>query len=683
MSPAGPLSPDGPLSTAGPSNAGDGPAPIWTPDPARAAATAMARFAAAAGTRAGLDLGAYADLHAWSVRDLGAFWGSVADFYGLGLGDGEVLADPRLPGASWFPGAQVNYAARALRPALDPARAGTVAVTAVREDGGTTTLTWARLRAEVGAFAATLRGLGVRPGDRVAGYLPNTAEALVAFLASASVGAVWSACAPDYGAAGAAARFAQLAPVVLVAADGYQWNGAALDRRAQVTELRRLLPSLRATVHVPYLGLAAPPAAGPGDASLTWEQAVSGPAAPPDEPAGFDTPLWVLFSSGTTGRPKGIVHGHGGIVIEHCKMLGLHLDLGPGRPLFWYTSTNWVMWNIVASALLVGAPLVLYDGSPAYPDPLRLWRIAAGHRVAVLGVSPGYLAASARSGRSPGAELDLGGLRTLGVTGAPLTAAPYYWVRDNVGAHVQTGSTSGGTDVAGGFAGSNPLTPVWPGEMSAPLLGVALESWDAGGRPRAGAVGELVITRPMPSMPLRFWDDPDGQRFRDAYFATWPGTWRHGDWAEVTGRGSVIITGRSDATLNRHGVRLGSADIYTAIEALPQIQDSLVIGAELGDGDYWLALFVVLTEGTELTPELAAAVSARIRAQTSPRHVPDDIIAVPGLPRTRTGKRLEVPVKRLIQGHPLDEVASADAVDDFAALAQFTAYRGGRGRPAR
>ena len=604
----------------------------------------------------------------------------MGDFFGLGLGTGEVLVDGRMPGATWFPGATVNYAARALGTSADHDRADdAVAVTAVDERGETVTLTWGRLRAQAGAFAATLRRLGAGPGDRVVGYLPNVTETLVAFLGCASIGAVWSACAQDYSAAGAAARFAQLGPVVLVAADGYRWNGRAVDRRAEVTELRRRLPTVRATVHVSCLGL---PAAG-GAADLDWASAVSGPAVAAPVPVAFDAPLWVLFSSGTTGRPKGIVHGHGGIVIEHCKLLGLHLDLGPGRPLFWYTSTNWMMWNIVASGLLVGAPVILYDGSPVYPGPLQLWRIAAEHRAAALGVSPGYLTASDKAGLRPGADLDLGAMRTLGVTGAPLTAGPYYWVRDRVGTHVQTASCSGGTDVASAFAGSTPVTPVWAGEISVPLLGVALESWDDHGQPRTGEVGELVVTRPMPSMPLRFWDDPGGRRYYDAYFGTWPGVWRHGDWVKVTGHGGLIVSGRSDATLNRNGVRLGSADIYTAIETMPEISDSLVIGAELGDGAYWLVLFVVLAGDTDsagdtaLTDELTEAVKGRIRAQTSPRHVPDDVIAVPALPHTRTGKRLEVPVKRIIQGQPAAAVAGADAVDDFAALAQFSVYAGG------
>lgn len=398
------------------------------------------------------------------------------------------------------------------------------------------------------------------------------------------------------------------------------------------------------------------------------------PAAPRFDRVAFDHPLWVLFSSGTTGLPKGIVHGHGGVVLEHLKMLGLHLDAGPQRPLFWYTTTNWMMWNIVAAGLLVGAPVVLYDGSPSHPGPDRLWRIAADERVAMLGVSPGYLLAGAQADLQPGRDLDLSALRVIGVTGAPVSPASYDWVRERVSAQVQVQSTSGGTDVVAAFAGAAPSTPVWRGEMSGPSLGVALAAWDAGGQPLVDQVGELVVTRPMPSMPLYFWNDPDGSRYHDAYFSTYPGVWRHGDWVTVTSRGTVIVSGRSDSTLNRHGVRLGSADIYAVVDKIPQIRESLVIGAELADGGYWLALFVVTADGVELTDELAADVKAAIRTGASPRHVPDDVVAVDAIPHTRTGKKLEVPVKRLIQGHPLEQVASPDAVDDFAALQAFTAY---------
>ncbi|WP_372672444.1 acetoacetate--CoA ligase [Amycolatopsis kentuckyensis] len=652
-------------------------APLWCPDPDVVAGSAIARFAGHVGRPADT----YAQLWRWSVDHLPEFWAAVRDFFAVEA-EGEpeaVLADAGMPGARWFPGTRLNYARHALSHGTDPSTKDTVAVTAIAEDGATMTTTWAGLRAQVASVARWLRGVGVGEGDRVVGYLPATTPGLVAFLATASIGAVWSACGPDYAAAGALSRFAQLEPVVLFATDGYRWNGRAHDRRAEVAALRAGLPTLRVTVHVPHLGTDADPRT-----AVAWDDVSTRTADLEFTPVDFAAPLWVLFSSGTTGVPKGIVHGHGGVVLEHLKLLGLHLDAGPGRPLFWYTTTNWMMWNLAVSALLVGAPVVLYDGSPTHPDPLRLWRIAAAHGVAVLGVSPGYLLANAKAATHPGRDFDLSRLRTLGVTGAPLPAPSYHWVHDEVGPHIQVASTSGGTDVVSGFAGSAPTTPVWAGEISAPLLGVALEAWDDAGRPVAGDVGELVVTKPMPSMPLHFWNDPGDRRYREAYFSTYPGVWRHGDWLRTTDHGSVIVSGRSDATLNRNGVRLGSADIYAVVDKLPAIADSLVVGAELPDGGYWLVLFVVPAAGVVFSAESAAEVKAAIAAEASPRHVPDDVIAVRALPHTRTGKRLEVPVKRLIQGHRLEEVVSRDAVDDFAALAAFTTYARGRSsRPDR
>lgn len=642
--------------------------PVWLPDPSAVAGSRIARFTDFVADRTGVAHTDYQSLWAWSVDDLPGFWTAVSEFFDVrttGTWD-RVLDDAPMPATRWFPGARLNYAEHALRTDNPD---GT-AVISVDESGTTTYTTWSDLRGQVGALAAWLRRQGVTAGDRVVGYLPNSLHAVVAFLASAAIGAVWSACGQDYGADGAATRFAQLEPVVLFAADGYRWNGRQHDRRTEAAALRTALPSVRLTVQVPNLGL---PLSAQAD-TVRWEDTLADPAECVFEHVPFDAPLWVLFSSGTTGVPKGIVHGHGGVLLDHHKLLGLHLDLGPGDRFLWYTTTNWMMWNMVISGLLVGATLVLYDGSPTHPDPGRLWQLAAEHRTTVLGVSPGYLQGSAKAGLEPGRDLDLSALRVLGSTGAPLPAQSYHWARDHLGPRVQVASMSGGTDIVSGFAGSAPTTPVWPGEISAPLLGVALEAFDSHGRPVTGEVGELVVTRPMPSMPLHFWNDPNGTRYHQAYFGSYPGVWRHGDWMSRTPHGSVIVSGRSDSTLNRHGVRLGSADIYAVVDELPGIRESLVIGAELPDGDYWMPLFVVMEPGRELTDDLRAAIAAAIRTHASPRHVPDTIIEVPALPHTRTGKKLEVPVKRLLQGADVDQVADREAVDDIQALKYFTRF---------
>ncbi|MDN5876472.1 MAG: acetoacetate--CoA ligase [Brevibacterium sp.] len=650
--------------------------PIWCPNPDQTPQPQIHAFTEFANTRSGRNMVSYDDLWQWSVKDLEGFWGAVWDFFDVIADEPftEVLTDRSMPGATWFPGTRVNYAEHALRAALDDNLADEPAIITITEDGNRSETTWRELRRQVGSVAAWLRSQGVGQGDRVVGYLPNTHHTLIAFLASASLGAVWSACAQDYAAAGAATKLGQLEPTVLFAADGYFWNGTGFDRRDQVADLAARIPSLRAVVGVDNLGEGALDENSTIDNLFDWDEISSGDTEPEFVRVDFDTPLWVLYSSGTTGIPKGIVHSHGGVVIDHLRLLGLQLDVRPGDRFFWYTNTNWMMWNLVASALLAGVTTVCFDGSPLYPGPRRLWEIAADTGAKVLGVSPGIFLAGMKAGLEPGKELDLSALQTIGATGAPVPAHCYPWVRDAVGENVQLASVSGGTDVVSGFAGSAPNLEVWEGELSAPVLGVALESWDDDGQPLTGEVGEMVITAPMPSMPVKFWNDPDGTRYRDTYFSMFPGVWRHGDWITITERGSVIISGRSDATLNRHGVRLGSADIYDVVDGIPEVAESLVIGAEQPGGGYWMPLFVVLASGASLDDGLRERIARDLREKASPRHVPDDIIAVPAIPHTRTGKKLEVPVKRLIQGHALEKVANPDAVDSFEALSYFARF---------
>lgn len=646
--------------------------PLWVPadqEIAEAAITDFARFVAA---RTGVRAADYHALWRWSVEDLPGFWHALWDYFALGEIAGEVLVGAEMPGARWFPGTTLNYVDQVVR----RSRTDRPAIRVVGEDIPAGEVSWAELLDRTATFARTLRSLGVRPGDRVAGYLPNIPEAVIAFLAAASIGAVWSACGQDYSPKAALDRLGQLEPTVLVTADGYRFGGRAHDKRDDIAVLRAGLDSLKGTIAVSRLGLAVPD-------TISWDEAIatdaeSSPRGLTTEPVDFDHPLWIVFSSGTTGLPKGIVHGHGGVLLEHLKAVALQSDIGPEDTFFWYTSPSWMMWNFQIAGLLTGATIVTYEGSPTTPAPDALWRIAAEVGATVLGTSPGYVLACMKGGCVPRSDHDLSALRTVGITGSALPASSSLWLSENVGAQVQISSISGGTDVVSAFMGGVRTVPVWPGELSAPFLGVALEAYDPAGHPVRGEVGELVITAPMPSMPVCFWRDEDGARYREAYFDVFPGVWRHGDWITITDRRSVIVHGRSDSTLNRHGIRMGSADIYQSVERLPDIAEALVIGAEQPDGGYWMPLFVVLRPGAELTEELKALVDNTIRIEVSPRHVPDEIILAPGIPHTRTGKKLEVPIKKLLQGADPDHVVDRSAVDDPDLLDWYRAIRPGR-----
>lgn len=639
-------------------------APLWTPTADAVAATNLTDFESWLRREGRADVVGYDQLWRWSVDDLNGFWGAVWDYFAIQTETArqEALADDRMPGATWFPGTTVNFAAEVL------ARMPTdIPVIAVTESGEVRRFTGPQLRKQTLSLATTLQRLGVGRGDRIAGYLPNIGEAAIAFLASASLGAVWCCLGQDYAAPAVVNRFRSLAPKVLVAADGYRFAGRTHSRIEAVSAIRRELE----LEHLIMIGNLDP------DVRLVdclgWDDATAQEPAVEPISVPFDHPLWVLASSGTTGTPKGLVHSHGGMLLEQLKQLSLHWDLRCGDRLLWYTTPSWVMWNIGISALLTGAGLICYDGSPTHPGPEVLWRAVADQQATVFGASPGFWQASQLAGLKPSDDYDLTPLRALGATGAPVPPSVQRWAAEAVGAGIPMFSMSGGTDVAGAFAGGVPTAPVWAGEISAPCLGVALAAWDEHGRALVDEVGELVITRPMPSMPVRFWDDPGGERYRAAYFDVYPGVWRHGDWVTVTARNSVIVHGRSDATLNRNGVRIGSAEIYQAVESMPEVDDALVVGIERPNGGYWMPLFVVPSEGTAFDDALVARIRECIRTAASPRHVPDEVIKAPGLPHTRTGKRLEIPVKRILSGRPLASTVNPDAVDEPERFDFFTA----------
>jgi acetoacetyl-CoA synthetase len=641
---------------------------LWTPDPDQAGP--MVEFMAWVREYRGIDVPDYAALHSWSVEDLEGFWSAVVEFEGVRFHSqpSAVLGAREMPGAEWFPDATLNYAEHALTPG--PGREdGDIALVFAREDGLERTVTHAELRELVGRARAGLVRMGIGRGDRVVALAPNCVETLVMFLAAASLGAIWSSCSPDFGARAVHDRFAQIEPAVLLAVDGYVYGGKRFDVRANIEALRAQLPALRATVLVPYLDDAATL-----DGTVSWSEFTATYAALEFEPVPFDHPLWVLYSSGTTGLPKGIVHGHGGIVLEHVKALGLQMELGPGHRFFWFTTTGWMMWNLLIGGLLVGSTVVLFDGNPGHPDLGALWKLAERHAITYFGVSAPFIQSSLKSGLRPRDQYDLGALSAIGSTGAPLSVEGFRWVGDAVGEHVQICSVSGGTDVCAAFVGSAPIVPVWLGEISCASLGAAVAAYDESGKELVDEVGELVITRPMPSMPVSFWNDPDGTRLREAYFEDFPGVWRHGDWVRLTPRGSYVIYGRSDSTLNRGGVRMGTADFYAVVESFEEILDSLVIDTtELAARDEGALLcFVVLAPGASLE-DVEPALRRTLRSELSPRHVPDRFIVVDAVPRTLNGKKCEVPVKKILSGVAPDKAVSSGALQNPDALGPFLA----------
>ncbi|MGY1738279.1 acetoacetate--CoA ligase [Geodermatophilus sp. SYSU D00684] len=631
------------------------------------ATTEIGRFLGWLERERGLRFDGYDDLHRWSVEDLEGFWSAVWEFFGVRASQPyeRVLGSREMPGAQWFPGATLNYAEHAVGLLDSGEDADEVAVVAHSQTRAPVQLTWGELRDQVARARAGLQSLGVGRGDRVVAYLPNIPETLVAFLATASLGAVWASCAPEFGARSVVDRFGQVEPKVLLAVAGYGYGAKDVDRREQVAEIRAALPTVEHVVHVPY------GENGLSDAT-SWDDLLAERGDLAFDPVPFAHPMCVLFSSGTTGKPKAIVHGHGGVLVEHLKNHALSWDLHAGDRILWFSTTAWMMWNALVSALLVRASIVMIDGNPLHPDLRWQWQLAEQTGATLMGVSPGYLMACRKEGVRPAEEFDLSRIRQLGAAGSPLPAEGYRWVHEQFGPGVLLNVGSGGTDVCSGIVQGSPLQPVWAGEISGRCLGVAAQAFDEQGGPVVGELGELVITAPMPSMPVGFWGDDDGSRYRATYFEDYPGVWRHGDWIRFSEVGSCVIAGRSDATLNRGGVRLGTAEFYRVVEELPEVVDSLVLHLEdPAGGNGELLLYVELRPGTELDDALRRRIAAALRTSLSPRHVPDAVVAVPAIPRNRTGKKLELPAKKILLGAALEDVASRDVLADPTSLDTF------------
>ncbi|HLX50373.1 MAG TPA: acetoacetate--CoA ligase [Streptosporangiaceae bacterium] len=646
---------------------------LWTPGADRVADANITDFMGWLADR-GRRFDGYGALWQWSVTDLDGFWQAVWDYCGIeaSAAPERVLGSRRMPGAQWFPGARLNYAQHVLR----GERAGAVALLHASETAPLTGVGWPVLAGQVRTLATRLREMGVRPGDRVVSCLPNVPQAVVAMLATTSIGAIWASCSPDFGARGILDRFAQLTPTVLIGADGYQYGGRRFGRRAELRQVAAELSGLRYVITIPLLYGGGVDTAVNG--WLSWDDALNGPAVTAAEfefeQVPFDHPLWVLFSSGTTGLPKAIVHGHGGILLEQMKLQRFHMDLRPGDRMFFYTTTGWMMWNFLVSSLLLGVCPVLYDGSPAHPRPDVLWELAEQAGVSFFGASPSYVDLMNRAGVVPAERFGLGPLRAIMPAGSPVSAGCGAWFYRNVKRDLWLATGSGGTDICAGFVGGVPILPVYAGEIQAPHLGVAARAFNEKGESVVDEVGELVITEPLPSMPVAFWGDDGQARYRESYFAEFPGVWRQGDFFRINERGGCFVLGRSDATLNRHGVRIGTAEIYNALASVPEVRDALVVNLDLPGGGFFMPLFVTLADGVTLDASLENVIRERLRAEYTPRHVPDRILQVPAIPVTRTGKKLEIPVRRILQGVPAAEAANASAMADPAALDFFVAY---------
>jgi acetoacetyl-CoA synthetase len=639
---------------------------LWTPPPDARERTVIGQYLGWLERERDLRFAGYEELWRWSVSDLDGFWSSLWDYFQIRAHAPyeRVLGSREMPGAEWFPGARLNFAEHMLGREED---ADTVAVVACSQSRATQELTFGDLREQVARARAGLERLGVGPRDRVVAYLPNIPETLVAFLATASLGAIWATCPPEFGVRSVLHRLGQLEPKVLLAIAGYRYGDKLVDRREQVAEIREALPSLETVVHVPYVG-------GADDAlpdAVSWDRllAEGGPLA--FEPLPFAHPLYVLFSSGTTGLPKAIVHCHGGILVEHLKNHAFSWDLHPGDRLQWFTTTAWMMWNALVSVLLLRASIVMIDGNPAYPDVSFQWRLIEETKPTFFGLSPAFTMICRKEGLVPARLFDLSSVRMVCEAGSPLPLEGYEWLYEQFGPDVQVNVGSGGTDVCTGIVQGSPLVPVYAGEMSTRMLAVDADAFGPDGKPVVGELGELVIKQPMPSMPVAFWNDPDGSRYREAYFVHYPGVWRFGDWIMFTERGSSVITGRSDATLNRGGVRLGTGEIYAVVEEMDEVLDSLVVHLEEQDE---LILFVVLRPGLELDDDLRTQIAGALRNSLSPRHAPDTIVAVPAIPRTLTGKKLEVPVKRILTGAKVSDVAASDTLVDPDSIEPFAEY---------